>query len=79
MVNAGNDAGCAPERPGGALELYARLRLHARPERMLDLFHLGHEIGDFDQFVLGVAAGDDDVLVRAACRAGRSSTSSSGR
>ena len=28
---------------------------------MLDHLHLGDEVGDLDQFVLGVSAGDDDV------------------
>ena len=32
-------------------------------ERMLHQRHLGDEIGHLDQFRLGVAAGDDDVLV----------------
>ena len=45
------------------LELDALLRLHARPERVLDLRHLGHEVGDLDQLVLGIAAGDDHVQV----------------
>ena len=30
---------------------------------MLDIGHLGDEIGHLDQLRLGVAAGDDDVLV----------------
>ena len=45
------------------LKLHARLRLHAAAERVLDLGHFGDEVGDLDQFVLGVAAGDDDVGV----------------
>ena len=32
-------------------------------ERMLDQRHFGDEIGDLDQLRLGVAAGDDDMLV----------------
>jgi hypothetical protein len=36
---------------------------------VLDQFHLGHQVCDFDQFFLGVAAGDDDVLVGGAWNA----------
>ena len=44
-------------------EFDACLRLHARTERVFHLFHLGDKIGDLDQFLLGVTAGDDHVLV----------------
>ena len=51
-----DDAGSA-----GASELDAHLRLHARAERVLDHLHLGDEVGELDQLLLGVAAGDDDM------------------
>src|SRR6476659_5083136 len=44
-------------------EFDALLTFHARAERMLHQGHFGDEIGHLDQFRLGVAAGDDDVLV----------------
>ena len=44
-------------------KLDPHLRLHPGSKRVLDLLHLGDEIGDLDQFVLGIAAGDDDMLV----------------
>src|SRR3954470_15002161 len=42
-------------------ELHSRLGLDAGPERVLDQGHLGHEVGDGDQFFLGVAAREHDV------------------
>src|SRR3954451_9266175 len=42
-------------------ELDAGLGLDAGPERMLDQRHLGDEVGDDDQFFLGIAAGQNDV------------------
>src|SRR6185295_14840243 len=44
-------------------ELDTLLALHARAERVLHQRHFGDEIGHLDQFRLGVAAGDDDMLV----------------
>ena len=38
-------------------------RLDAGAERMFDQRHLGDEVGHLDQVGMGVAAGDDDVLV----------------
>ena len=46
----------------GVLELDPGLCLHAGPERVFYLLHFGHQVGDLDQFVLGIAAGDDHVL-----------------
>ena len=37
--------------------------LHAGAEVMLDFGHFGDEIGDLNEFVLGIAAGDNDMLV----------------
>ena len=49
-------------------------------ERMLDQLHLGDQVGDLDQLVLGVAAGDDRHACRPASRrAGTPTTSSTGR
>src|SRR5262245_54639546 len=45
-------------------ELDARLRLDAGSERMLDQRHLGDEVGDLDQFILGVASGENDMSHR---------------
>src|SRR3954451_19227838 len=38
------------------------LRADARVHRVLDLVHLGHQVGGGDELCRGVAAGDDDVL-----------------
>src|SRR4051794_1020547 len=38
------------------------LRADARVHRVLDLVHLGHQVGGRDELRRGVAAGDDDVL-----------------
>src|SRR3954471_23882279 len=46
-----------------ASELDALLTFHARAERVLHQRHFGDEIGHLDQFRLGVAASDNDVLV----------------
>src|SRR3954454_25255283 len=46
-----------------ASELDALLAFYARAEWVLHQRHFGDEIGHLDQFRLGVAAGDDDVLV----------------
>src|SRR3954470_6471749 len=46
-----------------ASELDALLTFHTGAERMLHQCHFGDEIGHLDQFQLGIAAGDDDVLV----------------
>ena len=51
-----------PQR--GGLELDPRLRLDALLERMLDLAHLGHEVGEVDELLRRVAARDDDVRAR---------------
>src|SRR5438270_4798911 len=45
-------------------ELDAGLRLDAGAEGMLDQRHLGDEIGDLDQLVLGVASGEHDMRHR---------------
>ena len=39
------------------------LRLHSRVEGMLDLLHLGHEIGQFHHFRQRAATGDNHVQV----------------
>src|SRR5580700_9515135 len=49
--------------PALSSELDAFLRLHALAERMLYQRHFGDEIGHFNERSMGVAAGDDDVLV----------------
>ncbi len=41
--------------------LDARLRFDARFKRVLDGLHLGHGVGQFNQFGRGVAPGDDHV------------------
>src|SRR5580693_9139133 len=51
-------------RTESALELDTRLGLDARPERVLHQGHLSDEIGRVDQFLLGVAAGEDDMRQR---------------
>ena len=60
-----------PGRSGRAQNSIAELALDALAERVLDQLHLGDEIGGLDQLGLGVAAGDDDVQVRAAWRPAR--------
>ena len=50
-----------PASPHDFLELHAFLRLHPVPEGVLDQRHLGHQIGGFDEFRLGVAARKADV------------------
>ena len=47
-------------------ELDPLLRLHPGGEVVLDLAHLGHEVGGSDEFRLGVAARHHDVQVRPA-------------
>lgn len=47
------------------------LGLHPVPERMLDLRHLGDEVGHVDQRLRRVAPGDDEMLPRSPCRSGR--------
>ena len=67
------DAGAAPDQRRGAgirrhvwgslcLKFHARLGLHAGAEGMLDLGHLGDQVGGLDQLVLGIAPGDHHVL-----------------
>ena len=53
-----------PEGRMRVLKLNPGLRLNTRPEGVLDEFHFGDEVGQFDEFFLGIAAGDDDVLAR---------------
>ena len=67
---AGGDRRLAvPGRRGGDDEagqgspLDAPLALLAVVERVLDVLHLGDEVGDLDEPRVGAAAGDDDVLV----------------
>lgn len=43
------------------LKLDSHLRFHAVAERVFDLRHFGDEIGDLNQLVFGVAAGDDHM------------------
>src|SRR3954447_5027558 len=45
-------------------ELDARLGLDAGPERMLHQRHLGDEVGDLDQLILGIAPGQNHVCER---------------
>src|SRR2546430_1363067 len=52
-----------PPRCEVFLPFDALLALAAGVHRMLHLAHLGHQVGQFDQFRRGVAAGDDDMLV----------------
>ena len=47
----------------GTLEFNSFLGFYAGPERMFDLGHFGHQIGNINQFFLGVAAGHNDVQV----------------
>jgi hypothetical protein len=47
----------------GLLEFYPGLRLNAGAEGVFDQFHLGYEISDFDELVLGVAARNHDMFV----------------
>src|SRR5688572_15761645 len=46
------------------LKLNSLLRVNPCVERVLDLFHLRDEVGRVDQFLRGVAAGNDDMQVR---------------
>jgi hypothetical protein len=61
------------------LELNPRLCLHPVAEGVLDHLHLGHQIGDGDDFILRVAAGDTDMEIRDASFFRNSTTSSTGR
>lgn len=45
----------------GMSVFHADLRLDTRAEGVLDQFHFGHQIGQLDQVVVGVAAGQDDM------------------
>src|SRR3989440_10248386 len=49
-------------RSAGCLPLDALLPLATGVHRVLDLAHLGDEVGQLDQFGRGVPPGDDDVL-----------------
>src|SRR6187200_1387112 len=44
-------------------ELHPSLRLHPGAEGVLDLRHLGDEVGERDELLAGMAAGHHDVLV----------------
>ncbi len=50
--------------PDRRLKLDSLLGVNTGVKRMLDLLHLGNEIGGLDQLRRGVAAGSDDVQVR---------------
>ena len=43
------------------LEFDTHLRFYTIAEGVLHLRHLGHEVGDLDQFVFRVSSGDNDV------------------
>src|SRR3990172_884040 len=69
ITSAGPDIGAvttphlapSPQHVEGNSELDAGLVLDALLVRVFDLAHLGDEIGVVDEFLRGVAAGDDDV------------------
>ena len=80
----GRDGGLAAARGRGGDDdgrvrcspLDAPLALAAGVHRVLDLGHLGDQVGGLEQLLRGVAAGDDDVLAARAGRAASSTTSS---
>src|SRR4051812_12814027 len=68
VEGSGEDGGLSArgrERPSPS-ELDPLLRLHPGGEVVLDVAHLGDEVGGLDQGRLGVAAGDDHVEAGAA-------------
>ena len=62
-AGSGNLAGFPQKRETSYLKLNPHLRLNPRPERVLDLFHLGHQIRQLDQFLPRVPARDHHMLI----------------